>query len=223
MQGGSRQSDSAYDELKQLIVTGQLRPDSLVSEREMMERLAVGRTPLREALQRLTSDHLVRAVPHRGYFVAESTYAGLLHSYEVRRSLEGLAARLAAERASADDHERLRVWLGEAEGGIATEDDHWHLTVDARLHDLIARASRNPFIEELIGELYDVSVRELYLSQRPVRVVADEIDNYRALVDAVCRGDGDAAEEAMVLHLAPDALEIAQRDLWAKAQTKVGA
>ena len=215
----SRQSDFAYDELKELIVTTQLPPDSLISEREMMDRLAVGRTPLREALQRLTSDHLVRSVPRRGYFVAGVTYAGLLHSYEIRRSVESLAARLAAERGGAEDHESLRELLREAEQGIHTESTHWHLTIDARLHDLVAQASGNPFILQMVGEMYDVSVRELYLSQRPVRVVVDEIENYRCLVDAICRGDGDAAEQAMLDHLAPDALEVAQRELWARAKT----
>ena len=63
-----------------------------------------------------------------------------------------------------------------------------------RLHDLVAEASGNPFIQQMLSELYNVSVRELYLSQRPITLVVDEIATYRALVDAICRGDADAAE-----------------------------
>ncbi len=213
MQGGSRQSDSAYAELKELIVTVRLAPDSLISEREMMERLGVGRTPLREALQRLASDHLVRSVPRRGYFVAGVTYRGVLHSYELRRCVEGLGARLAAERAGAEDRGRLQDLLREAEEGMAIETGRWHLSIDARLHELVAEASGNPFIKQMLDELYNVSVRELYLSQRPVTLVLDEIETYRSLVDAICRGDGDAAERSMRQHLDPDAWEATHRGL----------
>lgn len=201
MQDAGRRSDLAYDELKELIVTGQLEPDSLISEREMMARLGVGRTPLREALQRLASDHLVKSVPRRGYFVAGVTYRGVYHCYELRRCIEGFGARLAAERSDEDQRQRLRELLHEAEQGLGRGAGRWHLGIDARLHALIAEASGNPFISQLLGELYDVSVRELYLSKRPITLVDDEIDTYRALVDAICRGDGDAAEQMMRQHL----------------------
>lgn len=206
MQTTVRQSDFAYDELKQLIVTVQLPPDSLISEREMMARLGVGRTPLREALQRLASDHLVRAVPRRGYFVAGVTYRGALHSYELRKCVEGLAARLAAQRASTEHRDRLRALLHEAQEGMATEADRWHLTMDAKLHDLVAEASGNPYIRQVLGELHDVSVRELYVSKRPVTRVEDEIDKYQSLVEAICTGDSEAAERAMCAHLTWDIL-----------------
>ncbi len=209
MQHSRRQSDFAYDELKRLIVTVELPPDSLISEREMMARLGVGRTPLREALQRLASDHLVRSVPRRGYFVAGVTYRGVLHSYELRRAVEGLAARLAAERATAEELERLRDLIREAEAGMSVGSDQWHLGIDARLHRLVAEASKNPYIQQTVGELYDVSVRELYLSRRPVTLVLDEIETYRALVDAICSGDADAAERSMREHLDPDAWAMA--------------
>ena len=206
MQATGRQSDFAYDELKQLIVTVELAPESLISERELMERLGVGRTPLREALQRLASDHLVRAVPRRGYFVAGVTYRGALHSYELRRCVESLGARLAAERATPEQRDRLRGLLREAEEGIDAEADRSHLAIDAKLHDLVAEASGNPYIRQMLGELHDVSVRELYVSKRPVTRVEDEIDKYRSLVEAICRGDGEAAEKAMRLHLTWDGL-----------------
>lgn len=208
MEDAARQSDRAYNELKELIVTVKLTPDALISEREMMARLNVGRTPLREALQRLASDHLVRSVPRRGYFVAGVTYRGVLHSYELRRCVEGLATRLAAERASDEERQLLRDLLHEAEEGIDSQDGRWQLQVDTRLHELIADASHNPFIRQVLGELYDVSVRELYLSRRPITLVQDEIDTYRALVDAICRGDGETAERLMHEHLEPDIGEV---------------
>lgn len=201
MQSTVRQSDFAYEELKQLIVTVELAPDSLISERELMQRLGVGRTPLREALQRLAGDHLVRAVPRRGYFVAGLTYQGALHSYELRRYVEGLGARLAAERATEDQRRRLQDFIREIMEGMHSETGRWHLTVDMRLHELVAEASGNPYIQQMLGELYNVSLRELYVSQRPFTLITEEIQAYEALVDAICRGDGDTAERTMRDHL----------------------
>lgn len=206
-----RQSDSAYDELKELIITVQLAPDSLISERELMTRLGVGRTPLREALQRLASDRLVRAVPRRGYFVAGLTYNGALHSYELRRHIEGLGARLAAQRATDEHRRRLQEFLHDVEEGMHSETGRWHLAMDARLHELVAETSGNPYIQQVLSELYDVSVRELYVTRRPFTILTEEIQTFRTLVDAICRSDSDAAEAAMREHLSWDAVGPAGR------------
>jgi len=199
-----RQSDQAYGQLRELIVTVQLEPDSVISESEMMERLGVGRTPLREALQRLVSDHLVRAVPHRGYFVAGVTYLGATRSYEVRRVVEGFGARLAAQRASQEQRDELRELLREGEDGMQSDDWRWHLDFDQRFHQLVAQASGNPYIPETLRELWSVSIRELYVSRRPITLVRDEIGLYRSIVEAICASQPDAAEEAMRQHLDPD-------------------
>ncbi len=186
----------------------------------MMARLGVGRTPLREALQRLASDHLVRSVPRRGYFVAGVTYRGVLHSYELRRCVEGLGARLAAERATAEERQQLRDLLREAEEGIDTESGRWQLQIDMRFHDLVAKASGNPFIRQVFAGLYNVSVRELYLSQRPIALVPDEIGVYRTLVDTICRGDADAAERAMREHLDPAVEDVRWSRGWGSASSR---
>ena len=204
-----RQSDQAYASLRELIVTVQLEPDSLISESEIMDRLGVGRTPLREALQRLASEHLVRAVPHRGYFVAGVTYLGAIRSYEVRQVLEGFGARLAAERASAEQREQLAALVYEAEDGMATDDWRWHLDMDQRFHSLVAEASGNPYIPQALRELWSVSVRELYVSKRPITFVRDEISAYQQVAAAICRSEPEAAEEAMRQHLDLDSYRAA--------------
>lgn len=196
-----RQSDRAYEELKDLIVTLELEPDSLISERDMMERLGVGRTPLREALQRLTSEHLVRTVPRRGYFVAGLTYLGVADIYELRQCVEGFATRLAALRATPDDQIQLKAFIQEADAGVLSDDWRWHLKMDATFHDLVAQVSHNPYVRQTVGGLYNVSVRELYVSHRPITMVRDEIGSYRAIVEAICLGDAEAAELAMREHV----------------------
>ena len=93
-------SDQAYYRIRELIVTLELPPGSLVSERELMERLGLGRTPVREALRTLARERLVEVYPRRGIFVSPVNVGDLAGLSEVRATLESFAARLAAERAT---------------------------------------------------------------------------------------------------------------------------
>ena len=97
-------TDRAYSELEEIIVTLQIPPGTVLSERTLMQRLKIGRTPTREALQRLAHDGLVVIIPRRGIMVSEINLQKQFRLLEVRREIERLMARLAAERAN--DEER---------------------------------------------------------------------------------------------------------------------
>ncbi len=199
-----RQSDTAYELLKQLIVECQVAPGALVDERDLMERLEVGRTPLREALQRLERDHLIQAVPRHGYFVAHVTVANLAHAFELRQPVEGLAARLAAERATKRHLDDLVDYLAEVERDSGhTTDRRWHLSVDKRFHDLVAAASGNPYLQHMVDELFNLTARLFYMSQAPITLVHDELPAYRAVIGAIRSGDPGEAERAMRVHVEP--------------------
>jgi DNA-binding GntR family transcriptional regulator len=90
------QSEQAYYAVRELIVTLELPPGSLVDERELMDRLGLGRTPVREALRALAQAHLIEVYPRRGMFVAPADARDLASLSEVRCVLEPFAARLAA-------------------------------------------------------------------------------------------------------------------------------
>ena len=138
-----RQSDTVYHELRRKLVRAELKPGSLVEEAEMMRTLGVGRTPLREALQRLVQDDLIRNVPRRGYFVTDTSASDLFHVFEVRLRLEGLSARLAAERGTEAHVEALAHLIEEGQAGIdaGNEDLIWNIEIDERFHMLVAQAS----------------------------------------------------------------------------------
>ncbi|MDG4864320.1 GntR family transcriptional regulator, partial [Streptomyces sp. T-3] len=106
--------DRAYETLRRRIIEAQLQPGQRLVERDLAAELEVSRIPLREALRRLEADGLVLLVPHRGALVAPFTPTDVRDLFDVRESLESLAARLAAERADAEGLERLRVRLDAA-------------------------------------------------------------------------------------------------------------
>src|ERR1051325_573898 len=96
-------TDRAYRELEEMIVTLQLSPGTVLSEQALAVRLKIGRTPIREALQRLSRDGLVVIMPRRGIMVSEINLRLQLRLLEVRRELERLMAALAAERATPEE------------------------------------------------------------------------------------------------------------------------
>jgi DNA-binding GntR family transcriptional regulator len=106
-------AQQAYYRLRDRIVTLRLAPGSLVNERELVEQLGVGRTPVREALHRLADDGLVEVYPRRGIYVGAVDVGDLRAISELRTELEGFAARLAAERRTPDDQTAIAGLLAE--------------------------------------------------------------------------------------------------------------
>ncbi len=155
-------TDRAYRELEEMIVTLQLKPATVLSEQALAQRLKIGRTPIREALQRLASDGLVVIMPRRGIMVSEINLRLQLRLLEVRRELERLMASLAAERATPDErHEFAEV--AEAMLAAATKaDDLAFMRLDQRFNILIATAARNEFARRSMGLMNALSRRFWY-------------------------------------------------------------
>jgi len=200
---GTRQSDTAYERLRQMVIRGALKPGALIEEAAEMERLGVGRTPLREALQRLAHEDLIEVVPRRGYFVTTISAAEMFQIFEARLNMEIQAVRLAAARATPDVVTAQRALLDEARAGIAVDnrDPAWNLDIDERFHGLIAAASGNRYLAATLTRFYGLSVRTLYLSKIPITLVKDEIENFTAVFDAIAAGDVDRAAAMMRKHL----------------------
>src|SRR4051795_10593826 len=97
-------ADRAYYAIRELIVTLELPPGSVVKEPELTQRLGIGRTPVREALRRLAQERLIEVFPRRGMLVTKVDVRDLARLCEVRAVLEPEAARLAAERAAGREH-----------------------------------------------------------------------------------------------------------------------
>jgi DNA-binding GntR family transcriptional regulator len=207
---GTRQSDTAYEQLRQMVIRGALKPGALIEEAAEMERLGVGRTPLREALQRLAHEDLIEVVPRRGYFVTMISGAEIFQIYEARIAIELQVVRLAAERSSPEIVAAQNALLEEARAGMAADnrDPAWNLDIDERFHGLISAASGNRTLAATLTRFYGLSVRTLYLSKIPITLVKDEIANFVAVFDAIAAGDPDRAERAMRKHLEFDPMTV---------------
>src|SRR5438552_6709184 len=198
--GVHAQSEEADLRVRDRILTLDLPPGSLVHEARLREELAIGRTPIREALQRLAHEKLVRSVPHRGTFVTDVNITDLARITEVRVVLEGHAARLAAERCTAADRAATRELL--ASLAVGASDQRELMRMDQAIHRQIYRSARNSFLESTLERYFNLSLRLWYLVlDRGVRL-REAVTEHRAMLGAVMAGDGERADEAMRRHVA---------------------
>ncbi len=161
-------ADRAYRELEELIVTLQLPPGTVLSEQALAQRLELGRTPIREALQRLARDGLVVILPRRGVLVSEINLRAQLRLLEVRRELERLMARAAAERgtdAEARIFSEIARGMREAAEGA---DDLAFMRLDRQLNLLVSQAARNEFATRSMGLTHGLSRRFWYQHYKEV-------------------------------------------------------
>src|SRR5690242_11983102 len=140
------QSEEAYRRILERIVRLEMPPGSVVNEASLREELKIGRTPIREALQRLARENLVRSVPHRGTFVTDVNISDLARITEVRLVLEAHAARLAAEKLTSADREAITELLDLLRRGRVT-DQRDLMQLDQQIHLMVYRAAHNPFLE----------------------------------------------------------------------------
>ena len=194
-------SDQAYYRIRELIVTLELPPGSPVSERELMELLGVGRTPIREALRALARERLVEVYPRRGMFVSRVDVRDLAGLSEVRNTLEPRAARLAAERATDADRARIGVLVDELAVVGNQPSDRALIDLDQRIHRHIYDCTHNPFLATTLNEYYVLTLRIWFLALDRVARLGDAVGEHRELLEAIRDGDAERAEETMRRHV----------------------
>jgi DNA-binding GntR family transcriptional regulator len=194
------QSEEAYRRILERIVSLEMPPGSVVNETRLREELKIGRTPIREALQRLARENLVRSIPHRGTFVTDVNITDLARITEVRVVLEAHAARLAADKATAAERNAVREMLELLRRGRVT-DQRDLMQLDQQIHRLIYRTAHNAFLEATLERYFNLSLRLWYLViDRQVRL-REAVEEHVELLKAILAGDGELAETIMRNHV----------------------
>jgi DNA-binding GntR family transcriptional regulator len=194
-------SDQAYYRIRELIVSLELPPGSIVNERDLMSRLELGRTPVREALRTLAREGLVEVYPRRGIFVSSVNVRDLAALSDVRVELETFAARLAAQRRTADDLVECEALLVELDRTADEHDERTLIDLDQRLHRHVYRCTHNPFLERTLNEYYVLTLRIWFLALDRVARLESAVHEHRTLLEAIRDGDPAAADAAMRRHV----------------------
>ena len=196
--------------IQEQIVTGVYQPGDRLVERRLEEDFQVSRTVIREALRQLESNQLITVKPNVGPAVTSLSMADARNLYQVRSALEGLAASLAADHATAQQVEELRGLLTKYEQA-AEQDVTEILPIKDQFYDVLIQAARNPVIADLFA---NVQARIALLRAHTLKVQDRALQSHKELVevvDAIAAGDGKlagqlsrdhvaAAEEAALTH-----------------------
>jgi DNA-binding GntR family transcriptional regulator len=198
VEGARSLSDEAYLRIRDLIVSLELAPGSILNERELMERLGLGRTPVREALRALAQERLVEVYPRRGIFVSSVDVGDLASLSEVREVLESAAARLAAERATEEERAEAAALIEELARTVGARE---LIALDQRIHRHVYRCAHNPFLEKTLNEYYVLTLRIWFLALDRVARLDDAVQEHRELMEAIRDRDPDLAEATMLRHV----------------------
>ncbi len=189
------------DILRNRIIANELPDGAKLTEDSLAKELGVSRTPIREAFNRLAHEGLVTVFPGRGAFVATFSFSDMVQLLEIRETLEGMAARLATNRLTKTNLEKLRRQMEVELEKTVRHDYTGYLDVDRQFHEAVISASGNHHLSQLMKSLRDriqmVRHRSVILPGRARKSFQEHLQ----IIDALEARDPDLAEERIRTHI----------------------
>lgn len=216
MDGANSLAEQAYARLRDILVMLDIAPGEPIREADLAEELGIGRTPIREALKRLESEHLVVSYPRRGTFATQVEIADLVDISELRTILEPVAARRAAacqdpqlrdqlaalaEEAAAIDAGAVDAGGSEGDGETPEVDARTLLEFDTRVHRAIYAAAGNQHLAETLIRLDNLATRIWCVLALRLRGVSGHVGEHVALIEAILDHDGERAARLAAEHV----------------------
>jgi DNA-binding GntR family transcriptional regulator len=189
-------TDRAYRAIEEQIVTLQLAPGAVISEAVLSERLKIGRTPIREAIQRLARERLMVIMPRRGIMVSEVNIQTQLRLLEVRRELERLIARNAARRATEAERAQFTAIAAGMEKAGRKNDETVFMRLDREFNLLGLQAARNEFAAGAMVLMQGLSRRFWFIHYREAADLPLAARLHADIARAIAAGDREAAATA---------------------------
>ncbi len=193
--------DHIYAILKQKILSCALMPGQRLIEKRLCDALHVSRTPLREALNRLSHEDLVVLQPNAGYRVSAITLDGFRNLTELRAIVEPQAAALAAQRATPADIAEMRALADLPHDPNDDQGFIEYCRANARFHLRVVRAAGNPMLEHIVMAALDLSQRPAYLRIGRQQDPANPSEKHHLIVDAIAAHDANLTRERMERHV----------------------
>ena len=193
--------DVVFENLRTAILEGNLKAGQRLMEVQLAEQLGVSRTPIREAIRKLELEGLVVMLPRKGAYVANMSFKDLIDVLEIRSSLEGLAASLAAERLREEDIADLERVAKEFETSVREADIDNVLKKDVEFHEKIFLMANNKKLYQLITSLWEQvhRFRVTYVSNYDASLSL--VDEHNRILEAIKSGDCELAKKYATEHI----------------------
>ncbi len=193
--------DVVFNKLRRAILTGELKPGERLMEIHLAKKLGVSRTPIREAIHKLTLEGLATMTPRRGAEVAQITEKSMNDVLEVRRALDALCAELACDRITEEELENLQQACDHFEAAVKTKDVKKIAQADVELHDIIVRATDNQRLIQLINNLSEQMYRYRFEYIKDFSQHETLVKEHRIIYQSIVRKDKKTAAEAAKIHI----------------------
>lgn len=197
-------SEEAYLELRDRILDGTLKPGGSLIERDLCSQFNISRTPVREALRRLTADGLAEMRPRRSIIVSSFSDEELGEIFELGIVLESFVAGLAAQKASSADITELETILAEMESLLEDRrgsGSFAYAKLDQAFHDRIAQAARNPRVAQILRQAVSLRLLANVMEHYVAFDFNASLVQHRMIVQAIAAGDTEWAQTAMGNHI----------------------
>jgi DNA-binding GntR family transcriptional regulator len=197
---GSSLADRVFERLESDIFSGEYRQNEIMTENQLAADLGVSRTPIREAVKRLSQENLVRLLPN-GIQIVGMTAEDIRDIYEIKRAMEGEVAARAAMHATSSDMEDLRGAIEMQEFFIDKGNFENVINMDDKFHYVIYKASKSAIFCDLLYPLHRRIQRYRKASVSDVSRAKKSYLEHKAIYEAISRGDADAARKLMTEHV----------------------
>ena len=195
-------TEQLYGVIRQKILDLELDPTQPINETALVRETRGSMTLVQQVLERLAEEGIV-VKQRRRWHVARAATASIMHEiFEVRTILEGMCARLAADRITEDEIERGEHLLRDYERVIREGDNKALLAVDQKFHQLLYEASGNRFLAKALDDMYTLIYRLSYFALDRMGSVRANVEEHRDILEAVKSGDGRSAERLIQQHIA---------------------
>lgn len=193
--------EKVYEHLKQQILNNQIPSDAILIETHLAQQIGISRTPIREALHFLEKEGLLEALPRAGYRVRQIDWQEVEEVVEIRKEVEALAARWAAERIEPEEIEALKTNLAQSQMMIEQDSLEHFPELDAQFHEIISRASRSSRLVDLIQSLRSDMLRYRIRSLYRKDISSLALAGHRRIFECIANRDPKGVQSAVHKHL----------------------
>jgi len=195
------QANMMYEAIRHKILNLEVDPVQPIEEKSLVRDTGGSLTLVRQALNRLAEEGIVEKRRRRWYVTRRATAATMREIFEVRATLEGLCARLAAERIEPEEIEDMEQLLRDFDRVLREGDNQALIAVDHKFHQRIYQASGNRFLARALDDMYDLIYRLFYFALDRMGSVRANIVEHRDILAALKAGDGRAADRLIQRHI----------------------
>lgn len=195
-----RDSDNVYEKIKELIITAELRPGQLVVETELMDRFKIGRTPIREALNKLSWEEQVRIIPRKCILVSEFPLDKMESIYQFRSTLTNLEGELASKTRTKEEIENLRKIVEDLR---KEKDVVKKVMLEREFHRSISKMTKNSILEKSMNNITDFCIRFMFLNKEHLNTINDDvIKECEKIIDSIESGNVEKTINLLQNHVA---------------------